>query len=88
MTFRALCEETLPLDLPRLLFVHEKQTFGVLTTLALQELPADFIDLDEVGPFLVCRIGAHASAFDKRPRLSITHRVRVAVRGMIDVEGE
>ena len=61
MTFRTLCESTLLLNLSRLLLVHQKETFGVLATLALEELPANVIDLDEVRPLLVCRIGHHSA---------------------------
>ena len=54
MTFRTLCEPTLLLHFPRLLLVDEKETLGVLTALALEKLPANVIDLDEVRPLLVC----------------------------------
>lgn len=63
VTFRALCEQTLPLDLPWLLLVDEEQTLGVLTTFTLQELPTNVIDFDGVRP-----ISAHDSAFDKGRR--------------------
>jgi hypothetical protein len=78
VTFRTLCEQTLPLDLSRLLLVHEKETFGVLSALALEKLPANVIDLDEVRPFLVCRISDHVSAFVTAINLSISNRVQSA----------
>ena len=54
MTFRTFCEQTLPLDLSRFLLVHEEQTLGVLPTFALEKLPANIMDIDDVGPFLAC----------------------------------